>query len=185
MPADVTALLIDLRNGDRDAMADLFDQVYDELRSVARAQLRRLRPGETLSTTALVHEAYVKLCDQTRLEAEDRAHFLALSARAMRHILVDHFRRSQAVKRGGGKRPISLDEAGQIGVEDRGQTLLDLDEALLKLEKLNSRLSNVVEYRFFGGMTQDEIAAVLGISARTVRKDWRKAKAFLAQALSE
>ena len=185
MSTDVTQLLIQLKDGDAEAMGELFEQVYDELRMVARAQLRKLRPGQTLDTTALVHEAYVKMCDQTRLNAGDRSHFLALSARAMRQILIDHFRRSQAAKRGGGQRPMSLDEAGQIGVDDRGQTLLDLDAALTRLESLNARLGRVVECRFFGGMSQAEIAAALDISERTVRSDWRKAKAFLSQNLSE
>lgn len=182
MSSDITQLLIDARHGDRDAFGHLFDQVYDELRGLARGQLRRLRPGDTLATTALVHEAYLKLCDQTRLDVHDRTHFFALSARAMRQILVDHFRRSQAEKRGGNRHPVSLQE-GQIPVEDRGDVLLALDEALTRLGHLNERLSQVVEYKFFGGMTQEEIAEVLGVTDRTVRNDWRKAKAWLAREL--
>lgn len=184
MSTDVTTLLLRLRRGESDAVGTLFDAVYEELRVIASGQLRRLRPGDTLSTTALVHEAYVKMCDHAQLAVEDRAHFLALSARAMRQILVDHFRRSTAEKRGGNVRPVSLADAGQIPVEERGQILLDLNEALKELAKLNRRLSDVVEYRFFGGMTQEEIASVLNVSARTVRHDWRKAKAFLSQAMA-
>ncbi len=182
MPPDITQLLIDAREGDRVAFGDLFDRVYDELRVLARAQLRRMRPGDTLATTALVHEAYLKLCDQTRLDVHDRTHFFALSARAMRQVLVDHFRRGQAQKRGGEHRPVSLQD-GQIPGENRGEVLLALDEALTRLAGLNERLSQVVECRFFGGMTQEEIAEVLGVTDRTVRNDWRKAKAWLAREL--
>ncbi len=184
MPADVTQLLIDARKGDRVAVGDLFDHVYDELRVVARAQLRRRRPGDTLATTALVHEAYLKLCDQTRLGVHDRAHFFALSARVMRQVLVDHFRRNNAEKRGMNRKLLSLQE-GQIPMEDRGEVLLALDEALTQLAALNERLSQVVEFRFFAGMTQEEIAEVLGVTDRTVRNDWRKAKAWLFRELRQ
>ncbi len=183
MSSDITQLLLDARHGDRAAFGDLFDRVYDELRGLAHAQLRRMRPGATLDTTALVHEAYLKLCDQTRLGVHDRAHFFALSARAMRQVLVDHFRQNQAEKRGGNRRPVSLQE-GQIPIEARGEVLLALDEALTRLAGLNERLSLVVECKFFGGMTQEGIAEVLGVTDRTVRNDWRKAKAWLTRELS-
>jgi len=183
MTSDLTQLLIDVRQGNHTAVGDLFDRVYDELRVLAHAQLRRMQPGYTLHTTALVHEAYLKLCDQTRLDVHDRAHFFALSARAMRQVLIDYFRRTRAEKRGGDHRPVMFQE-GLIPVEDRGEVLLALDEALTRLAGLNERLSRVVEYKFFGGMTQEEIARVLGVTDRTVRNDWRKAKAWLARELS-
>ncbi|MDX1547275.1 MAG: sigma-70 family RNA polymerase sigma factor [Rhodothermales bacterium] len=179
----MTQLLIAAHSGDRAAFEDLYRLVYDELRQVARAQLRRRRPGDTLQTTALVHEAYLKLCDHARLGVQDRAHFFALSARAMRQILVDHFRRRRAEKRGGAHRPLTLQD-GQIPAEARGEVLLALDEALTRLAALDERLAQVVEYKFFGGMTQEEIGQVLGLTERTVRSDWRKARLWLTRELN-
>ena len=181
MPGEVTQLLIEVQRGDQAALDALYGSVYGELHALAHAQLRR-RPGATLNTTALVHEAYLKLCDQDSLGVRDRAHFFALSARVMRNILVDHFRRRRAGKRGGDRRPLPLHD-GQVPVALRGDVLLALDEALERLAQLDERLARVVEYKFFGGMTEDEIAAVLGLSGRTVRSDWRKARAWLARAL--
>ncbi len=182
MSSDFTQRLIDAREGTPSAVNDLFHQVYDELRLLAHAQLRRMQPGHTLQTTALVHEAYLKLCDRTRLDVRDQAHFYALSAQAMRQILVDYFRKNRAEKRGGMRKP-NVFQDGLIPIEDRGDVLLALDEALTRLATLNERLSKVVEYRFFGGMTQERIAEVLGVTDRTVRNDWRKAKAWLAREL--
>lgn len=184
MAADTTQLLIDAQQGDQRALDDLYDHVYEELHQMAHYQLRRGQEGHTLNTTALVHEAYLKLFDQTRVGVQDRAHFFALSARAMRQILVDHFRRNQAQKRGGDRTVFRFID-GQVPAQVRGEVLLALDEALKRLAQLNERLARVVEYKFFGGMTQDEIGKVLGLTARTVRSDWRKAKAWLAHELRE
>lgn len=181
MAQDVTALLHDLR-GDANAVDALMPVVYEELRGIARRQLRHERPGHTLSTTALVHEAYVRLVDQTRVEWQDRAHFFAVAARAMRRILVDHARRRTAQKRGGNQQPIPLDEA-QLAMDAQADLLLSLDEALDRLAAFSERLAQVVELRFFGGMTEEETAEALGLSARTVRRDWVKAKAWLFKEL--
>ena len=181
MAADITQMLLDAQGGNKEAVDSLYQEVYAELRRVARAQLR-LSPGDTLRTTALVHEAYLKLFDQTRVGLKDRNHFFALSARAMRQILVDHFRSGRAGKRGGGSAPLELKD-GEVPVGARSEILLALDEALQRLALLNKRLSQVVEYKFFGGLTQDQIADTLGLSERTVRSDWLKAKAWLAREL--
>ncbi len=182
MPADITQLLQQARDGDAEAVDLLYQQVYDELRRLARAQLRR-RSGGTLNTTGLVHEAYLKLFEGTQLGVKDRSHFFALSARAMRQILVDHFRRRKSGKRGAGRPVLSLGDA-EIPVEARSDVLLAVDEALTRLAKLNKRLSQVVELKFFGGLTQEKIAEVLDLSSRTIRTDWLKAKAWLAKELS-
>lgn len=186
MPAapDATDLLADLREGDREAVDRLFPLVYDELRRLAHLQRRRLRPGQTLNTTALVHEAYLKLVDQTRTGWNDRAHFLAVCARAMRQIVLNYARRQSAQKRGGGRRPLPLDEA-RLPLDERAGVLVALDEALTRLTKRDVRMGHVVECRFFGGLTEKEIGHVLDISERTVRRDWRKARRWLARALSE
>lgn len=156
----------------------LFDVVYDELRRVARAQLAREAPGHTLSTTALVHEAYLRLAGVTQLQWRDRNHFLSMAARAMRRVLVDYARQRRAARRGGGARAVTLDDAVQAA-EQQADTLLELDEALGRLDRLNPRLAQVVELRFFGGLTEDETADVLAVAARTVRRDWVKARGWL------
>lgn len=185
MPAtpDATNLLVDLREGDREAVDRLFPLVYEELRRLAHLQRRRLQPGQTLNTTALVHEAYLKLVDQTRTGWNDRAHFLAVCARAMRQIVLNYARRQSAQKRGGGRAPLPLDE-GRLARNERAGVLVALDEALTQLTKRDERMGRVVECRFFGGLTEKEIGHVLEVSERTVRRDWRKAKRWLAQALS-
>jgi RNA polymerase sigma factor (TIGR02999 family) len=178
MSSETTQLLLEARRGGDAAVAALFERLYPELRAIAHGQLRhRLQTG-TIGTTALIHEAYLKLCDHDQLEARDRSHFFALAARVMRQILVDYFRSQSAQKRGGGA-DIQPFEYGRIPAETRGETLLALDEALARLEALDERLARVVECRFFGGMTQDQIGEALGLSPRTVRNDWRKAKAWL------
>jgi RNA polymerase sigma factor (TIGR02999 family) len=180
--AETTQLLRRIRRGDPEAQDALFERVYDQLHGLARRQLRR-GPRGALQTTELVHEAYLKLCDAARLSTTDRAHFFALSAQVMRQILVDRFRRQSARKRGGPTRALPLQE-GLIPVDDRGETLLAIDEALTGLSRLNERTGRVVELKFFGGMTEPEIAEVLGISVRTVNTEWRKARAWLARELS-
>jgi len=201
----VTQLLVAWRGGLQGALDRLFPLVYDELRRIARRQLGREPPGHTLSTTALVHEAYLRLVDQTRAQWVDRAQFYAVAARAMRRILVDYARRHRAAKRGGGRRRVELDLAdlgeratsdgtgadavsavdAYAAADDRAATLIALDEALARLAESNDRLSRLVECRFFGGLTEEETAAVLGVTARTVRRDWVKAKAWLYRAMQE
>lgn len=176
--AGVTALLLQHRAGDREALARLFPLVYDHLRSIAHAHMNRESEGHTLCTTALVHEAYVKLIDPGRVEWQDRQHFLAIASRAMRQILIDHARRHSSAKRRGGLKQVDLD-AVQIAVVERADALIALDEALTRLAALNPRLSQVVEYRFFGGLTEVETARALGLTDRTVRRDWIKARGWL------
>lgn len=179
----LTELLLALREGQAGVVDRLYPLVYEELRRIAHRAIRGERTGHTLGTTGLVHEAYLGLVDQTRLEYRDRAHFYGIAARAMRHILVDYARRHGAAKRGGNLRAIPLDEA-ILAVEDRADALLALDEALGELETLDPRLGQVVQCRFFGGLTEEETGEVLGVTARTVRRDWLKAKGWLYQHLS-
>lgn len=187
----VTELLLACRGGNRDAFDRVFPVIYDELHRVARAQLRREREGHTLNATALVHEAYLRLVDVTRIEWRDRVHFISMAARAMRRILIDSARRHQAERRGGGVAVLPLDEvialdhdAGVLIQLDRqADTLVAVDRALQQLGELNERLVRVVEYRFFGGLTEEETAQALGVGERTVRRDWVKARGWLKLAL--
>jgi RNA polymerase sigma factor (TIGR02999 family) len=158
-------------------------KVHDELRQIAHRLLQKRPAGHMLTTTALVHEAYLKLIDQSRVEWSDRAHFQALSARVMRQILIDYFRKQTAEKRGGDAPMVSLEE-GKIPVDQRGETLLALDDALDRLSDRDPRKAQIVMYQFFGGMTQRAIADVLDVSTRTVRREWKKARAWLARELS-
>lgn len=180
-PGEVTRLLKAVRAGDREALDRLLPLVYDELRGLARAQLGRERGPRTLQATALVHEAYVKLSAGAgaRLNPEDRAHFFAIAARAMRQVLVDRARRRKSAKRGGDWLPTTLSD-GHAVVELDADELLALDDAL---EELEARPRQVVELRFFGGLEEEEIAEVLEVSARTVRRDWVKARARLYRRL--
>jgi RNA polymerase sigma factor (TIGR02999 family) len=180
----ITELLLECRGGRRDALDRLFPRIYDELQRIAHGQLQRERAGHTLVTTALVHEAYMKLVDITRVEWRDRVHFLSMAARAMRRILIDYARQKNAARRGGGARPITLDEA-LIVADLQTDSLLALDDALEKLGALNPRLVRVVECRFFGGMTEEETAQALGVTSRTIRSDWVKARGWLRQALEQ
>lgn len=189
-PGEVTRLLAAVRQGDGSARGRLAALVYDELRAVARRQLRRQRPGQTLDTTALVNEAYLRLVDQAGAAWQDRAHFLSVAGVAMRHILVDAARRRSARKRGGEEVRIPLDDelrpgSGEPAADARAVEILDLDRALTSLAVLDERLGRLVELRFFAGLTEEEAAEALGTSERTVRRDWRKARAFLFQALSD
>lgn len=178
----VTRLLMAFGEGDGAAFDRLIPLVYGELRQIARRQLRRMRPGETLGTTGLVHEAYIKLVDQERSSWQDRNHFFSIAARAMRQILVNYALAKQTEKRGGGQAAMELDEARVAAPEPEAQ-LLALDAALERLEELDPRLPRVVECRFFAGLTQDETALALGVSERTVRRDWRRARAWLQEEL--
>jgi len=186
---EVTALLVAWRAGQPDAAERLFVAVYDDLRRVARGQLRRGRAGMTLSTTALVHEAYLRLVDQPRTDWADRAQFFAIASRVMRRVLIDHARRRQAAKRGGARVPVTLggadgaDDAASRLADERADTLLAVDSALTRLAEREARLARVVECRFFGGMSDAETGQVLGITERTVQRDWTKAKDWLYREL--
>lgn len=181
---EVTQLLHELASGDQTVVDSLFPIVYDQLRRLAQGQLRGERKDHTLNATALVHEAYIKLIDQTRVEWQNRAHFFAIAAQAMRRILINYAHQRLAQKRGGGEVIATFDE-GTVARESRAEELVALDLALQRLRELSERQSKVVEYRFFGGLTQDEIAAVLDVSAPTVRRDWRLARAWLSRELKD
>ena len=181
--AEVTTLLAAVGTGDRAAVDRLFELVYDELRRIARRQLRGARGAETLSTTALVHEAYLKLSRDGGWSVHDRAHFFALAARAMRHVLVDHARHRGRAKRGGGIAALELDEA-LVAAPDRGAELLAIDDALGRLEAAAPELARLVELRFFAGLSIEEVAELRGVSDRTVKRHWRSARAFLYQDLA-
>jgi len=174
----VTRLLDAWRRGEANAADELFALVYDDLRALARRQLARLRPGESLAPTALVHEAYLKFAERSAPAVVDRQHFLAIAARAMRFIVIDHIRRRQAQKRddGGGDAPSV--EAG-AGTKLTPIDLIAMNDALEDLEALDARQAQVVELRFFGGLELKEIAAILDTSERTVKRDWQRARAFL------
>ena len=175
---DVTGLLIDWSNGDQEALNKLMPLVYDELHRLAKRYLRHERPGHTLQTTALVHEAYLKLVDQKNMTWQNRVQFFAASAQVMRHILVDHARGRRAIKRGGENLRLSLDEA-TVSPEEKDADLLTLNEALNRLSRLDLQQSRVVELRVFGGLTVEETAEALQISPRTVKREWSMAKAWL------
>lgn len=179
---DITRLLQDAREGDRAAFDRLLPLVYGELRRVAQRQLRDERPGHTLDATGLVNEAYLRLVGQVRVDWQGRAHFFGIAARAMRQILVDYARRRTAEKRGGDWQRVTLTSRG-LGLEIPLEELLSLDAALDRLEEMEPRLRQVVEHRFFAGMTEEEIAEVLGVTPRTVRRDWVKARAWLYKEL--
>ncbi|HUF35019.1 MAG TPA: sigma-70 family RNA polymerase sigma factor [Gemmatimonadales bacterium] len=172
-----------VRAGDRTEFDLLFASLYDELRRVASRHLRDRSPGQTLDTTALIHEAYLRMVDQSQAEWADRAHFFAYASRAVRAVLVDYARRRGSAKRGGGSPRFSLEDR-DLPVEQQSEFLLALDEALTRLGAMSDRLASTVECRFFGGMTEEETAAVLEVSDRTVRRDWLKAKAWLYAELS-
>ena len=180
----ITHLLLAWGDGDRAALAELMPLVYDELRKVAARHLRRQRPGHTLQTTDLVNEAYLRLIDSSQVRWQNRAHFFAVSAQLMRRILVDFARQRQNLKRGGGAQQISLDEALAVTPE-RGADLLALDEALTRLAALSPRQAQVVELRYFGGLSEEEAAEALKVSVRTVQRDWNLARLWLYRELSE
>lgn len=181
----VTRLLHDASHGNRAAFNELLPLVYDELRRVAQNQMARERENHTLSATALVHEAYVKLIGQERVEWAGRSHFFAIAAQAMRRVLVTYAEARRAAKRGGGAAHVSLDAAESTLSAAQAEDVLDLDEALQRLAEFNERGARVVEYRFFGGLTHPEIAEVLGVSEITVRRSWTAARAWLRRELGE
>ena len=177
-----TEILAELRNGSDDAFDRLMPLVYQELRSIAHRKLAGRDDGITLSTTVLVHEAYLKLVDQSSASWRDRAHFLAVASLAMRHVLVDRARARHTMKRGGARRRITLRD-DHVPVEEQPDALLQLDDAMQRLAALAPRLARVVECRFFGGLTEDEIAEALGLTVRTVQRDWSKARVLLEREL--
>ncbi len=182
-PQELTRLLLAWNAGDEAALEKLVPQVYQELRRLARRQMMRERPGHTLQTTALINEAYLRLVDLRNVQWQNRAHFFALCARLMRRILVDFARSRQYAKRGGGERPVSLDESLVVSPV-HSTDLVAADDALKALTKVDARKAQVVELRFFGGLTVEETAEVLKVSPETVRRDWRLAKAWLLRELS-
>ncbi len=179
----ITELLRAYAGGDRDAFDELVPLVYDELRRIARNHLRRTNRGATLDTTALVHEAYLKLAGQKGMRVEDRGHFLAIAACAMRQVIISRARARLAAKRGGGVVPVTLDEE-RVGSDAQAEWLLDLDHALTELRARDERLSRTVECRFFAGLSEEETAQALGVSLRTAQRNWMRARAWIRSELS-
>ena len=183
-PHEVTQLLQRWRNGDKAALDKLTPLVYDELHRLAHQYISRERPGHTLQTTALVNEAYVRLVEQKDVKWENRAHFFAVSAQVMRHILVDYARQHSSEKRGGFFQPVTLGDVLVVSRE-RAAELVGLDEAMQALNEIHPRRSKVVELRYFGGLNNTEAAAVLKVSEATIQRDWRFAKAWLYRELQQ
>jgi RNA polymerase sigma factor (TIGR02999 family) len=181
-PTDVTRLLHALSEGSPRALDELMPLVYEELRAIASRYLRGEREGHTLNTTALVHEAYMKLVDIDEVDYRDRGHFYAVASTAMRRILIDHARARRRDKRGGGAETVSLDQVVAMTDEQAGE-LLALDEALGRLEAIDGRRARLVEYRFFGGLTFPEAAEALGVSVATAKREWAVARAWLNREL--
>jgi RNA polymerase sigma factor (TIGR02999 family) len=181
-PGDITELLLGLERDRERAVDLLFAKVYDELRAVAGARLRAERAGHTLSATALVHEAYLKLVNQSRVDWKNRAHFFAVAARAMRRILIDYAEARNAGKRGGDAAFVTLGEES-ASRDSNLDELLAIDQAMTRLAGMDERQARVVELRFFGGMSLEEIAEVLGVSLASINRDWRTARAFLTAEL--
>jgi RNA polymerase sigma factor (TIGR02999 family) len=176
---EITDLLLQVRENHPGAMDRLFPLIYDQLRRIAHRQLQAEPAGHTLDTTGLVHETYLKLVDQTRVEWRDRGHFFRVSSMAMRRILVDYARRYRALRRGGDLERVPLEAAEEAALDERGNHLLALEDALTRLAAVDERLSQIVECRYFGGLTEEETADALGVSPRTVQREWAKAKAWL------
>lgn len=182
-PKSITQLLIEWRDGDETALNRLIPLVYEELHRLAHHYMRRERPGHTLQTTALVNEAYIRLVDHKGMRWQNRAHFYAVAAQAMRRILVDYARSRDCAKRGGGANMVELEEAATV-VQRQASDLVALDDALSELAALDPRKSQIVEMRYFGGMSVEEMAEVLRVSPITVMRDWSTAKAWLLRAMS-
>jgi RNA polymerase sigma factor (TIGR02999 family) len=180
---NITALLVGYGRGDKDALDKLMPIVYDELRGQAARYLRREQAGHTLQTTALIHEAYVRLVDQRNVQWQNRAHFFGIAAQMMRRILVDHARTKKRAKRGGSDVKVSLTDA-TVAVKGQDLDVVALDEALTRLTAIDEQQSRVVELRFFSGLTVEETAEVMEISPATVKRDWSMAKAWLHRELS-
>ena len=183
-PQEVTQLLADWGKGDRSALEKLFPLVHSELRRIAQRQMSQERPGHTLQATALVNEAYLKLAGQQGFDWQNRAHFFAVCAQVMRHILIDHARAHARDKRGGGVVKVSLNDA-LVVAEDQASHFIALDEALRVLERLDPQKGKIVELRYFGGLSVEEAAEVMNVSPRTVRREWQRAKAWLYRMMTE
>jgi RNA polymerase sigma-70 factor, ECF subfamily len=181
---EVTQILQNWSGGDPGAPERLMPFVYDEMRRLARAFLAKERGNHTLQPTALVHEAYARLVDQTRVNWQNRAHFYGIASNMMRRVLIDHARAHATGKRGGKVLHLSIDDV-QIPIEERAASLLDLDEALEKLKEMDERKCKIIEMRFFGGLSDEEIAEVLGVSTRTVLRDWKTARLWLYRELTQ
>ena len=183
-PKDITQMLIDWSNGNREALDELLPVVYSELRRQAARYLRRERVGHTLQTTDLIHEAYLKLVDQRNVRWKNRAHFFGVAAQLMRRILVDHARSRGRAKRGGLGITLPLEEGLSISADKSGEDILALDEALTRLASIDARQCEIVEFRFFGGLSIEETSAMLGVSPTTVKDDLKMAKAWLRRELA-
>jgi RNA polymerase sigma factor (TIGR02999 family) len=181
---NLTGLLVEWREGDQAALNRLMPLVYDELRRIAHRYMQRERDGHTLQTSALVNEAYLRLAGQGNVDWQNRAHFFAVSAQVMRHILIDHARRRHYAKHGGGAQQIPIQDVVEMSMQ-RAAELIALDEALNELGRLDQRKSRVVELRYFGGLSLEETAEVLEVSLMTVRRDWLAAKAWLYRRMKE
>ena len=182
---EVTAALLAWSGGDREALGRVLPQIYDELRALAAQHLRKERPGHTLQATALVNEAFLRLSGRERVHVEARVQFFAVAAQAMRRVLVDHARRRRADKRGGPETPVPLTEVAEAALTASPLVdVLDVDEALTRLAALDERQARVVELKFFAGMEVEEIAAALDVSASTVQREWRMARAWLRHQLA-
>lgn len=184
MPDNVTELLLEFSKGNQAVVNDIFPLIYGELKKIANNYLRRERGSHTLQPTALVHEAYLKLIDHTRINWQNRAHFLGMAATLMRQILIDHARRHHAGKRGGAQENLSLEDSIIIVADKKSMDLIALDEALQDLAKFDPQKARIVELRYFGGLSVEETAEVLNVSEITVKRHWRMAKAWLAEAIS-
>lgn len=182
-PSEITLLLVKLKKGEDGIYNQLYPLIYEELKRLAYAQMNRQSPDHTLSKTELVHEAYLKMIDQTQIDFEDKSHFLAIASRCMRQILIDYARKKSAKKRGGKKKDLTFIDELFDAQNQKAQELINIDAALNQLEKLNQRLSKVVEMRFFGEMTIEETAKALNISESTVKRDWMKARGWLYKEL--
>jgi RNA polymerase sigma factor (TIGR02999 family) len=181
---EVSRLLLAWGNGDQEALGKLMPVVYQELRRLAGRYMRNERPGHTLQTTGLVNEVYLKLVDQKNMQWQNRAQFFGVAAQLMRRILVDHARKHARLKRGGGAQKLSLDETAIVS-NDRAAQFIALDDALTSLAELDPTKSRIVEMKFFGGLNFEEVAEVEKVSPRTIRREWRKAKAWLHQEMQK
>jgi RNA polymerase sigma factor (TIGR02999 family) len=181
---EVTVLLKELAGGNRQALGELVPMIYEQLRAIAKHQLAGEAPGHTLNATAVVHEAYLRIAELDRIDWQDRAHFFAIASQAIRRVLVDYAVRRNALKRGGGRKRVDLDDAVLFDDSD-AQAVLSLNQALERLETMDERQVRVVECRFFGGMSIEETASALDISQATVKRDWVLARAWLNRELSD
>jgi RNA polymerase sigma factor (TIGR02999 family) len=183
-PQEITQMLLELTDGNEEVVNQILPHIYDELRRLASSYLRRERSNHTLQPTALVHEAYMKLIDQTRVKWQNRAHFFGIAAQVMRRILMDHARKHTAEKRGGDAEVLPIEEEILIVSHDKSAELIALDDALKQLAEMDERKAKIVELRYFGGLSIEETAEVIGVSVPTVNREWRMAKAWLYSELA-